>query len=92
MSRKCMKKLKELVKNVVLPDIEDHIDDMFEVIANNKNASQDDDVELKEMHEMRAEFQELLTDLDNDNIDQDECEELLEEIEFMIKEQDNIEE
>jgi hypothetical protein len=39
MSKKCLKELKSLIEEIVLPDIEDYIDDIFEEIAGNKNVS-----------------------------------------------------
>jgi len=86
MDKKCIKKLKDLVQNVVLPDIEDYIDDLFEDIASNKNASDADNDELKNMHEMRDEFQGILKDIEENNLDQEECSEILSEITQMIKE------
>jgi len=86
MDKKCIKKLKDLITNVVLPDIEDYIDDLFEDIANNKNASDADNDELKNMHEMREEFQGILKDIKENNLEQEDCSELLSEISLMIKE------
>ncbi len=83
--KKCNKKLKELIEDVVLLDIEDYIDDIFEEIANDKNASDENSKELKEMHEMRKEFQDILEDIKNDDLDEEECSEIFEEISLMIK-------
>ncbi len=83
--KKCNKKLKELIEDVVLLDIEDHIDDIFEEIANDKNASDENSAELKEVHEMRKEFQDILEDIKNDDLDEEECSEIFEEISLMIK-------
>jgi site-specific DNA-adenine methylase len=85
---KCNKKLKELIEDVVLPDIEDHIDDLFEEIADNKKSSKEDETELQDMHEMRTEFQEILNEIDNDELEPDECEELLAEITEMLEQSD----
>ena len=86
MDKKCIKKLKDLIENVVLLDIEDYLDDLFEDIASNKNASDADNDELKNMHEMREEFQGILEDIKENNLDQEDCSELLSEITQMIKE------
>lgn len=91
MDKKCMKKLKALIEDVVMPDIEDHIDDIFEEIASSKNASEEDNNDLKEMHEMRDEFQEILKEIDNNELEAEECSELLEEINIMLKEQEELE-
>jgi hypothetical protein len=80
-----MKKLRELIEDIVIPDIEDHIDDIFEEIANDKNANDDVKKELALMHEMRDEFTKILNDIENNELEQDECIELYEEINEMIK-------
>ncbi len=87
--KRCEQRLQELIEDVVMPDIEDHIDDIFEEIANDKNASAETKAELEEMHEMRTEFTQILTDINNKELDKDECAELYEEINEMIK--DNLE-
>ena len=83
--KKCHEKLEDLIKEVVIPDIEDAIDDIFETIANNKNASDKTKAQSEQMHEMKDEFTQMLDDLDNNDIDIDECNELYKEIEDMIK-------
>jgi len=82
--KKCDLKLKELIQTVVLPDIEDNIDDIFEQIANKKNASDELNKELVQMHEMRDDFNEILKDIENKELDKEECQELYEEIKAMI--------
>ncbi|MCK5295140.1 MAG: hypothetical protein KAJ49_10825 [Arcobacteraceae bacterium] len=82
----CTKKLKELIEDTIFPDIEDAIDDVFEAIANNKKPSKEQEEMLKEMNEMREDFQEILEDINNDKLEEDECKELLQEITQMIKE------
>ncbi len=88
--KRCEQRLQELIEDVVIPDIEDHIDDIFEEITNNKNASDEAKAELEEMHEMRKEFTQILEDIKNRDLDKDECAELYEEINEMIR--DNTEE
>lgn len=90
MSKKCIEELKKLIENQVLPDVEDYIDELFEEIAKNKNASSKDQETLKEMQEMQDEFSELLEDINNNNLEDDECQEILEEIKVMIKEQEKL--
>ena len=89
MSKKCLKELKSLIEEIVLPDIEDYIDDIFEEIAGNKNVSDNNNHELENMQEMRKEFYEILKDIKENNLTQEECSELLEEIKDMIKEGEN---
>ena len=84
--KNCHKKLKEILEDVVLPDIEDATDEIFEKIANSKNASEELKAELAEMHEMRDEFKEILKEIEDRTLDHDECAELMEQITEMIKE------
>jgi len=84
----CAKKLKELIEDTVIPDIEDYLDDIFEDIANNKKASKEQEAELNEMQNMRDDFQEILRDIDNNTLDEDECQELYSEIVDMVKDID----
>jgi len=82
----CEINLKELLEDTVMPDIEDAIDDIFEEIASNKAASKNQEDELEQMQELRVEFTQILSDINEGKLEDDECSELLEEIEEMIKE------
>lgn len=81
------KELEDLIKNEVLEEIEDYIDELFEIIASKKD---DDSIkeELKQMQEMKKDFEEMLTDLANGEIDDEEAREIIEEINDMRKEED----
>ncbi|MBL3520831.1 hypothetical protein ACN2EN_04270 [Aliarcobacter lanthieri] len=76
------KELEKLIKNDVLVEIEEYIDDLFEIIASKKD---DDEIkeELINMQEMKKEFESLLIELENDELSDEECEELIEEINTM---------
>ncbi|MDD3009136.1 MAG: hypothetical protein PHQ70_09765 [Arcobacter sp.] len=77
--------LEDLIKNEVLVEIEDYIDELFEIIA----AKKDDDntkEELKQVQEMKKDFEEMLADLIHGDIDDEECREIIEEIHEMRKE------
>ena len=82
--KKCDLKLKELIEETVMPDIEDRLDEIFADIAKSKNATEEQNEEIKEMHEMRDEFNEVLKDIENRELDKEECAELYEEIMEMI--------
>jgi Mg2+ and Co2+ transporter CorA len=82
----CFTKLKELIENVVLADIEDQIDDIFEQITKDKNSKDKYTDELNDLYEMRAEFNEILEDIAKKELSKDECKELYEEIFDMISE------
>ncbi|MDN5101201.1 hypothetical protein O8C83_10235 [Aliarcobacter butzleri] len=79
------KELEKLIKDEVLIEIEDYIDDLFEIIASKKD---DENVkeELKHMQEMKKNFEDMLEDLGNNEIDDEECKEIIEEIKEMLKE------
>ncbi|MCG3651854.1 hypothetical protein L5F32_06170 [Aliarcobacter butzleri] len=79
------KELEKLIKDEVLIEIEDYIDDLFEIIASKKD---DESIkeELKHMQEMKKDFEDMLEDLGNNEIDDEECKEIIEEIKEMLKE------
>ena len=79
------KELEDLIKNEVLIEIEDYIDELFEIVAAKK---ENDEIkeELKQMQEMKKEFEDMLVDLVHGDIDDEECEEIIAEINDMRKE------
>ena len=79
------KELENLIKNEVLVEIEDYIDELFEIIAAKK---EDDEIkeELKQMQEMKKDFEEMLADLVHGDIDDEEAREIIDEINEMRKE------
>ncbi|MDY0052621.1 MAG: hypothetical protein RBR65_08775 [Aliarcobacter sp.] len=81
------KELEELIRNEVLIEIEDYIDELFEIIAAKK---EDDGIkeELIQMQEMKKDFEDMLVDLIHGDIDDEECKEIMEEINDMRKEED----
>lgn len=77
--------LKDLIKNVVLEDVDDYIDELLELIASKKD-DEDTKEELNSMQEMKKEFLELLSELEAGEIDDEEAAELIEEINDMLNE------
>jgi hypothetical protein len=77
--------LASLLKNDVLIEIEDYIDELFEIIASKKEDERTKE-ELASMQEMRDDFNEMLKDLDAGEIDEEEAKEIIEEINEMRKE------
>ena len=79
------KELEDLIKNEVLIEIEDYIDELFEIVAAKK---ENDEIkeELKQMQEMKKDFEEMLTDLENGEIDDEEAKEIIDEIHEMRNE------
>ena len=82
------KELEDLIKDEVLIEIEDYIDELFEIIAAKK---EDDGIkeELKQMQEMKKDFEEMLVDLVHGDIDDEECKEIIAEIKEMREENDD---
>lgn len=82
------KKLKDLIENEVLIEIDDYLDELFEIIA----SKQDDEFtkeELESTQEMKKEFNALLEEIEQDSIDDEEASELIQEINLMIEEKDS---
>ncbi len=78
------KELEDLIKNDVLIEIEDYIDELFEIIASKKE-DENTKEELAQMQEMKKDFEDMLVDLENGEIDDDEAQEIIEEINDMRK-------
>ncbi|WP_121628342.1 hypothetical protein [Poseidonibacter antarcticus] len=77
--------LASLIKNDVLIEIEDYIDELFEIIAAKKEDERTKE-ELSSMQEMRDDFNAMLQDIEDDAIDNEEAKEIIEEINEMRKE------
>ncbi|NLO18015.1 MAG: hypothetical protein GX118_07480 [Arcobacter butzleri] len=75
-------KLKNLIENEVLPEIEESIDYLFELV-NNKQATSEDKEELRVTQDLLKAFNEILVELENNEIDEEECLQIIEEIEEM---------
>jgi uncharacterized protein (UPF0305 family) len=83
--KKCHLKLKELIEEVVLPDIEEELDLIFEKVAKEKNSDKFEE-QLNDLHEMRDEFKSILDEIEKRTLSNDECIEIYEEITSMITE------
>ena len=79
------KELASLIKNDVLIEIEDYIDELFEIIAAKKEDERTKE-ELESMQEMKDDFNAMLQDLEDDAIDDEEAKEIMEEIKEMRSE------
>lgn len=71
--------LKKLLEEEVIPEIEEYMDDIFELIADKKSTKEDEE-ELEETRALRDDFREMLEDLEADEIDEEECGEIIEEL------------
>lgn len=73
-------KLEELLTNQVIPDIDDALDEIFEQIADEKNANDEQKEEIEELREFKADLKDLLEDINSGEIEDDECEEIYNDI------------
>lgn len=72
--------LKKLIEESVIPDIDESLDAIFEEIADSKEATEDAKEEIEELREFKADLQDVLTDIENGDIEEDECKELIDDI------------
>jgi len=79
----------DLLENDVIPEIESFIDDLYEKIAETKNASEEDKTQLSELQELRKEFTLLLEETKNGELDEEECRAIIEEIDMMREGEDD---
>jgi len=86
--KNCHTKLKELIEEVVLPDIEDELDNIYEIVAKDKKSNEEQTHTLQYLHEMRDEFKTVLEEIEQRNLTQEECIELYEEIQEMISDEE----
>ena len=75
--------LKHIIQNELIPDVEDHIDDIFESIASQKDASPQERAQLEDMQALRDEYKELLGEINSGKIDEEEAEQLYTELTSM---------
>jgi len=68
-------KLKNLLENEIIPDLESAIDELFEIIEKSKKASSEQKNDFEELREMRTECFSII-----DELSEDEIVEILEEL------------
>lgn len=78
-----IEQLKHLIQNELIPDVEDHVDELFEGIASAKDATADERMQLEDMQALRDEYKELLKELKSGDIDEEEAEQLYTELTAM---------
>ncbi len=74
--------LYKLLEEEVIADVEDHIDYLYDLIAKKKATPEDQD-DLREAQGILKEFKETLNDINNGEMSDEECLELIEELEQM---------
>ncbi len=75
--------LKHLIESELIPDVEDHIDELFEGIASAKDATPEERADLEELQALRDEYKELLKEVQSGDIDEEEAEQLYTELTAM---------
>ena len=70
----------DLLNNDIIPEIEDVIDGLFELINDAKTATEEVKQELHELQELKTEFKIMLEEAMTGELEEDEAEEILEEI------------
>jgi hypothetical protein len=73
-------KLKNLLENEILPDLEEAIDEMFAMVERDKTISLADREELEGLQEMHAECREILIEIEANEMEEDEAAEILSEL------------
>jgi len=73
-------KLEELLLKQVIPDIDDALDEIFEQIADEKNANDEQKEEIEELREFKSDLKDLLEDIKSGEIEDEECQEIYKEI------------
>lgn len=74
--------LKSLIEDEVIPEIEESIDYLFELV-DSKKATAEDKEELKDTQELLKTFREILNEIEKNEISEEECTELIEDINEM---------
>jgi predicted glutamine amidotransferase len=72
-------RLKNMIQDIVLIDIEDSIDDILAKIASKKE-TKEDKKQLNELQEMQKEFNDILKDINNDKLNNQEIDYLIQEL------------
>jgi len=75
-----LEKLEELITKSVIPDIEDALDEIFEEIANNKEADEDTKEEIEELRAFKEDLNDIVADIQSGEIEEDECKEIYDDI------------
>jgi thymidylate kinase len=81
-------RLEQMLTQEIAPDLENYIDELFEKIADTKQATQEDKDELKQAQELQSDFKQMYDDLQDGEMDEDECQELLDELIQMYQDDD----
>ncbi len=73
-------RLKNLLLNEILPDLEESIDEIFQMVEKEKMISLADREELEELQEIHAECREILIEIESNELSEEEASDLLREL------------
>jgi len=79
-------KLKALLENEIIPDLESVIDSIFQEIKDGAEISLGEKEELEELQEMHKECREILVEIEAKEMNESEAKELLEELVEIVSE------
>ncbi len=82
-----IKKLEKILNEDVIPEMDENIEDFMDLVDSKKCKKEDKD-ELKYMEEMKAYFDEVLLDIENNNLKEEDALDILEVLEEMQLDQD----
>mgnify|MGYP000385502342 CR=1 FL=1 len=77
-----IQELKDLLEDEVILDLVDYIDELFALVAK-KNDTIETKEELKNMQELKVDFETMLKEIEDGEMDEDEAKEIIEELEEM---------
>jgi len=75
-----IEELQTLLLEELMPEVEEVLDELFELVANNKKATMDDKEEYKELQELHGEYKAILEDIESGELEEEEAIELIDEI------------
>ncbi len=77
-----IQELEKLLKEDVLPEIEENVDELMDIVDGKKSTKEDKD-ELKYMEDIKLYFDEVILDIENNNLKDEDAIEILEVLEEM---------
>ena len=79
-----IQKLKKIVETIIMPDLEEVIDTIYQTIASGEEISLAEREELEELQEIHNECREILIEIESGEMEEEEAKELLEELQEII--------
>ena len=80
-----IKELKNIIQNIVMPDLEEVIDEIYQTIASGEPISLGEREELEELQEIHNECREILIEIESGEMEEEEAKELLAELTDIVQ-------